>query len=297
MFVLGSLQVAAEIFDNVYKTMPLTNNLSYQTYKTIREERLPLLKAVVICRSIIEYKSWLTRCIDILDLEVERTEEEEDTNLMSGLVKKSGGKCMIYLTLTIQSTALQRAVIILLFLHTFLIVVFQTGQEELGMIVQWLRVGISALFVVEVFIRFSVLAYLHWEDSGRKDRTHRFMRWIKRASVMNIVDVILVVLGTVANACWFYIDTSYEPPGGSKLTKYIAKGLCVVSSTILFILRLLVNSKEATKMYALIKLIIPVMIDLSALFIIVIYSFASFGETIFTNSVKEGFGKLNLQMF
>ncbi|KAL5255621.1 hypothetical protein ACHWQZ_G011004 [Mnemiopsis leidyi] len=35
--------------------------------------------------SIIEYKSWLTRCIDILDLEVERAaDEEEGTNLISG---------------------------------------------------------------------------------------------------------------------------------------------------------------------------------------------------------------------
>ena len=245
-------------------------------------------------RSIIEYKSWLTRCIDILDLEVERTtDEEEDTNLMSGLVKKSGGKFMIYLTLTIQSTALQRVVIILLFVHTLLIVIFQAGEEELAYVVQWLRVGISALFVLEVSLRFSILAYLHWEDSGRKNRTHRVMRWMKRASLMNVIDVVLVILGTTANGLWFYIDVSYAVPDSenTKLTPFIAKGLCVVSSTIIFILRLLVNSEEATKVYALVKLIIPVMKDLSALFVIVIYSFASFGETIFTHSVKNTNGK------
>ncbi|KAL5255620.1 hypothetical protein ACHWQZ_G011004 [Mnemiopsis leidyi] len=248
--------------------------------------------------SIIEYKSWLTRCIDILDLEVERAaDEEEGTNLISGLVKKSGGKFMIYLTLTIQSTALQRVVIILLFVHTFLIVVFQAGEEKLSYVVQWLRVGISALFVLEVSVRFSVLAYLHWEDSGRMNRTHRVMRWIKRASLMNVIDVVLVILGTTANSLWFYIDESYVVPENSKLTEFIAKGLCVVSSTIIFILRLLVNSEEATKVYALMKLIFPVMKDLSALFVIVIYSFACFGETIFTESVKQDYSPNPPQMF
>lgn len=236
---------------------------------------------------MIEYKSWLTRCIDILDLEVEREEDEEETNLMSGLLKKSGGKCLIYLTLTVQSGALQRVVIVLLCLHTFLILVFKTGSEDLALTVQFLRLGISALFVVEVLARMILLAYLHWEDSARgRSRTlkERFVRWIKRASVLNIADVVLVVLGTTANLMWFFVDRNPTPHG--KLTPYIAKGLCVVSATILFILRLLVNSEEATKMFALMKLIIPVMFDLSAIFFIVIYFFASFGETIFTDSVR-----------
>ena len=213
---------------------------------------------------------------------------EESGSLLPGLVRKCGP--LIYLTLLIQSSLVQRLVIVLLYLHTSLILVFVVGEHDLELAVQLARLGLSGLFTVEVLLRFTVLTFLHWEDTGSGPFKERLVKWASRLSRLNVVDFTLVVGGTAANFAWLYLDSNYRPDPESKMTLFIAKGLCVVFSTILFILRLLANSEEAKKYYRLMRMILPVMFDLTFLFFISIFLFAALGETIFTESSRKAAG-------
>ena len=207
-------------------------------------------------RSVIEYKAWLTRSLDVLDLEVERITNEDVAN----------GKFLQ----VIQSSHFQRFIITLLLLHATLIAVFQTGDVSLETGVQWARVVISCVFIVEVTLRIAALSH---------------SSCLSMRSVTFALDVLFVVLGSLANGLWFFVG------GLTASDLYLSKGLCVVLSTIIFLLRFLINSAEARKMLLLLKLVIPVIFDLSALFFICLFSFASLGDTMFVASVHNPKGK------
>ena len=200
---------------------------------------------------------------------------------MSSLVRKSAGKGTIYLTLFIQSPVLQRLIIILLIFHTFLFVLSDVTHPTLGQVVQYIRVGLSCIFTIETALRFSILAYLNWDGDSPKPFKCKLNRWVAMVSARNIVDGVMVVLALCFNilALLIYLDVIVPDP--NDITPYLAKGLCIVASTIFLMVRLLLNLSTFKRLYSLVKIFVPVLLDLTWLYLICVFSFASLGETIF----------------
>eukprot|EP00116_Pleurobrachia_bachei_P003055 sb/3463317/ len=109
-------------------------------------------------------------------------------------------------------------------------------------------------------------------------------------SARNIVDGMMVVLALCFNILSLLIYLEIIVPDPNEITPYLGKGLCIVISTIFLMVRLLLNLSTFKRLYSLVKIFVPVLLDLTWLYFICVFSFASLGETIFvalaTDEVK-----------
>lgn len=175
-----------------------------------------------LLRVTIDNKSWVTRLPDVLLIEFEH--QPSDTSDLLNNIRKPGGKLRIYLISIMQSAIISRIVIVLLYLHSLCFLIYEYENKDLELVVQCVRAVITFVFIVEALARILGLG----------------LQYLARS---DYVDIMLVVVGGLANLIWFYFNWK---------GLYIYKGICVVVASVSFMARLAVNSAQVKNIVQLI---------------------------------------------